>query len=271
MAEALKTSLDQISGQANENLEALRNNRYPGRGIAVGKTAAGQVAVVYWVEGRSPGSQNRTAEQGEGVQGPGARVEIFDWDLVGPKDDLNLIRYRAMAQQDNIHVVSNGDQTNTVIRALIERRDPVAALMTRTYEPDWPNTTPRITSLVDMRDDTQPYWMAVTRRADWQMQPGNADELQPAPAVTLWPGELRKQPSGFASVIHTYEKNGDPLPSFSRDPYPVPLAGNGEESADLLWGALDSEYRVALVVKTISDSGIVDYAFRNQLEVQEAA
>ena len=45
---------------ANNNLEALRRNNYPGRGIVLGLNKSGSKAIqIYWVMGRSSNSQNR--------------------------------------------------------------------------------------------------------------------------------------------------------------------------------------------------------------------
>lgn len=58
---------------------------------------------------------------------------------------------------------------------------------------------------------------------------------------------------GYGSCIHTYANGeGDPLSSFDRQPYLVPLKGNLEEVANFYWDLLNPEYKVSLVVKKIS-------------------
>ena len=44
---------------------------------------------------------------------------------------------------------------------------------------------------------------------------------------------------GFGHCVTTYEGDGDPLPSFSGEPYLLPLAGDIEQVADTIWDALD--------------------------------
>ena len=49
---------------AQANLEALRANSYPGRGVAIGMTPDGSRLVqLYWIMGRSENSRNRVFVQ----------------------------------------------------------------------------------------------------------------------------------------------------------------------------------------------------------------
>ena len=112
--------------------ELLRNNPYPGRGIAVGNGR-----VYYFIMGRSENSRNRIFKEPE----DGIMTEAFDPSKM---KDPSLIIYHPVRKTDGALIVTNGDQTDT-IRDMGDFRK---ALMTREYEPDSPNYTPRISAIL---------------------------------------------------------------------------------------------------------------------------
>ena len=113
-------------------LELLRDNPYPGRGIVVGSHC-----VYYWIMGRSSNSRNRVFVKTE----DGIRTEAYDPALL---EDPSLIIYHPVRTMGKDLVVTNGDQTDTIV----EKGDFVAGCMAREYEPDKPNYTPRISSVL---------------------------------------------------------------------------------------------------------------------------
>ena len=112
-------------------LTFLKNNPYPGRGIAVGKDR-----VYYFIMGRSENSRNRIFE----LMDDGIRTRAFDESKLR---DPSLIIYHPVRKSELGLIVTNGDQTDTIRDAGCFRR----ALMSREYEPDEPNFTPRISAL----------------------------------------------------------------------------------------------------------------------------
>ena len=117
----------------------LRGNPYPGRGIVLGRTADGKSSVaVYFIMGRSANSRNRIfAEEPDGI-----RTQAAD---PARMEDPSLIIYHPVRRTERGLIVTNGDQTDTIC----EGHGFVAALRTRTFEPDAPNWTPRISGLVE--------------------------------------------------------------------------------------------------------------------------
>ena len=117
----------------------LAGNDYPGRGIVLGKSPDGQKAfVAYWIMGRSANSRNRIFS----VTEDGIRTEAFDPSKM---EDPSLIIYHPVRTMGSDLVVTNGDQTDTIC----EHGDFRRGLMTREYEPDAPNLTPRISAIVN--------------------------------------------------------------------------------------------------------------------------
>lgn len=196
--------------------ELLRNNPYPGRGIVVGKDC-----VYYWIMGRSANSRNRVFVPTE----DGIRTEAHDSALL---EDPSLIIYHPVRRTERGLIVTNGDQTDTI-------RDGhgfVAALRTRTFEPDAPNWTPRISGLLGGDGS---YKLSILRAADPEGQRCIRCFYEYEPA----PGEGR--------FISTYEGFGSPLPSFSGEPVAVEVPELGAtELARLIWGALNEANRVSL-------------------------
>ena len=120
----------------------LEKNRYPGRGIIIGKTAAGDKSVVaYFIMGRSTNSRNRIFEECP----DGIRTRAF---VESKMVDPSLIIYHPVRMLGWGLIVTNGDQTDTV-RDFLEKGLPFEqALRTREFEPDSPNWTPRISGLL---------------------------------------------------------------------------------------------------------------------------
>ena len=219
--------------RARQNLEALRANAYPGRGIVVGLDEAGESLVqVYWIMGRSANSRNRVFV----VEGGCLRTAPADPSKVA---DPTLIIYHAMAELPGRYIVTNGDQTDTVVQALRVGGDFRQALNTRQYEPDAPNFTPRISALCSLADGEPWAELAVLKRS----AATNGCERHFFRYETFAPG--------LGHAVTTYQGDGNPLPPFEGEPFTLPLDGDIEGVAESLWGALNKDNRVALAVKFI--------------------
>ncbi len=137
--------------------ELLSGNPYPGRGIALGRSADGKRAVmVYFIMGRSENSRNRIFEE----TADGIRTRAFDESRM---TDPSLIIYHPVRVVEGTTIVTNGDQTDTVADAFRAGQSFVRALRTRAFEPDGPNWTPRISGVV--RPDGG-YTLSILKSAD---------------------------------------------------------------------------------------------------------
>ena len=226
-----------MTGREGKKMKALpiggllRNNAYPGRGIILGKSADGRSAVIaYFIMGRSENSRNRVfVADGEGI-----RTEAFD---PAKLRDPSLIIYSPVRVLDTTTIVTNGDQTDTVYDFMTEGKSFVKALRTRTFEPDAPNFTPRISGVVNGFD----YRLSI-------LKSGNGD-----PAVTERQFfEYTDTPAGTGHFIHTYKGDVDPIPSFEGEPEYVTVEGDIEEYTNLLWESLNPDNKVSLFVRFIN-------------------
>jgi IMP cyclohydrolase len=217
---------------ARENLFLLKNNFYPGRGILVGLNETGtEIFQVYWVMGRSESSRNRIlVNDGSGQ----LRTDLAD--LGQRPKDTSLIIYCAMAEKAGIYVVSNGHQTKKVLEVMLNSNHYVAVL-NWDYEPDVPNFTPRITATYHLPLSTLD--ISLLKKSPFN----SACDRQIFSYRELFPG--------IGYCVTTYASDGNPLPSFSGEPYLLPLSGSEKEVAKVIWSCLNPENRVALAIKTI--------------------
>ncbi|MBI4978845.1 MAG: inosine monophosphate cyclohydrolase [Spirochaetes bacterium] len=221
---------------AAENFEKLVRNPYPGRGIVLGAAKNGTLAQVYWIMGRSEGSRNRifTREADGSV-----KTEAFDTSKM--KDaDLSLIIYHPVRTFGTKHIVTNGDQTDTIFDAVKQGGTFESALDTRIYEHDKPNYTPRISGITDTADTVHRYKLAIVKTIGNDPEHYVRNEFKfnaPIP--------------GIGHCITTYQGDGNPLPSFDGEPYPLPISDTIDETLDAYWKRLDAANRVSLLVKFI--------------------
>jgi IMP cyclohydrolase len=225
---------------ANVN-DLLAGNPYPGRGILLGRSADGlRAVIVYFIMGRSENSRNRVFTPTQ----DGIITEAAD---PAKMTDPSLIIYAPVRMANaQTTVVTNGDQTDTVVDYLRGGRTFEDALRTRSFEPDAPNYTPRISGLLTVGNGSMSYWLSILKG-----NPGRADSTQ------RFFFEYPEPLAGEGRLIHTYRGDGNPLPSFEGEPTRVALAC---EDIDVftagLWNALDMQNRVSLFVRTVAlDSG----------------
>ncbi len=211
--------------------EELRNNTYPGRGIIIGKSEDGEnMVIVYFIMGRSVNSRNRVFIEQEG----GIRTEAFD---PAKLSDPSLVIYAPVRVIDGKTIVTNGDQTDTIYDFIKEGKTFEEALRTRTFEPDAPNFTPRVSGIVE----NGTYKLSILKSNN-----GNADSAQ------RFFYEYMEPVAGEGHFIHTYLHDGNPIPSFEGDPTPMEIKGDIDSITKEVWESLNEENKVSLFVRTIN-------------------
>src|SRR3989338_1020852 len=120
-------------------MEKLRLNTYPGRDIVMGfNKQVDQAIQIYWVMGRSENSRNRILVQ----EGNVVKTKPFDASKV---KDPTLIIYTAMKEVRGGHLVSNGDQTDSIAQIIEKGGTFGEGLRDRPSEPAAPTFPPRLT------------------------------------------------------------------------------------------------------------------------------
>jgi len=208
-------------------------NPYPGRGIILGRSEDGDRAILmYFIMGRSFNSRNRIFEK----TNDGIRTKAHD---PAKMTDPSLVIYNPIRILNGRTIVTNGDQTDTIRDSLASGHDFRSALLTREFEPDAPNYTPRISGLLEPDGS---YCLSILKTA-------NGDPS----GCFRFLYEYANPLPGLGHFISTYKTDGDPLPPFEGEPIPISISvKDGLESfTNTVWNALNSENRVSLYAMEI--------------------
>ena len=210
--------------------QELMSNAYPGRGIILGRTPDNKKNVIaYFIMGRSENSRNRVFTETE----DGIRTEAFDPSKMV---DPSLIIYHPVRLYNGTLVVTNGDQTDTIVDYLKQGKSYFEALRTREFEPDAPNYTPRISGVVKPNGD---YNLSILKS-----NMGRGD------SCLRYFFEYAAVP-GLGHLIHTYKGDGDPIPSFEGEPVPVEMDGDLDSFTQMIWDSLNEDNKVSLFTRFI--------------------
>lgn len=208
----------------------LKDNEYAGRGIVIGTSPDRKNAVcAYFIMGRSENSRNRVfVKEGETL-----KTEPFD---VSKVSDPSLIIYNAVRKTENSLIVTNGDQTDTIYDLMSKGKSFKESLETREFEPDAPNFTPRISGILYFENGFN-YEMSILKSID-----ENGSEC--CRYTYSYPSV-----AGLGHFIHTYNCNGDPLPTFTGEPHRISIKNNIEEFANEIWESLNVDNKISLYVR----------------------
>ena len=210
----------------------LTNHPYPGRGIVLGRTADNKkAAIAYFIMGRSVNSRNRIFE----ITEDGIRTRAHDESKMV---DPSLIIYHPVRVVGDDTIVTNGDQTDTIMEGLKAGKSYIEALRTRCYEPDPDNYTPRISGVL-AKDGS--YCLSILKSADGDPNCNHRFFYEYDAPI-----------AGTGHFIHTYQENLDPLPSFEGEPRKIVMGDVTAKSfADEIWANLNPDNKVSLFVQTI--------------------
>jgi len=193
---------------------------YPGRGILCGTSSDGVRFVAYFLTARSRSSRNRIlVHEHEKVV-----TTVADASLV---IDPSLLIYTAMQKCTGQLIAANGDHSDSIRAGLARGLSFEQALEGATYEPDSPHYTPRISAV----SEQEGYTLSILRR--------RGEECERV---------FRRYGWEVAHLIHTYEGDGEVLPSFVGDPRPIAIDRPYAALPAWLWRSLDERYRVAAAV-----------------------
>lgn len=208
----------------------LAGNVYPGRGIVIGLSPNGKNAVIaYFIMGRSAGSRSRAFVK----NGNDLDIHILN---ASKAMDTSLILYSPLRTLSGLTIITNGDQTDTIRDALTTGKTFEQALETRSFEPDAPHFTPRISGILRFADGFS-YKLSI-------LKSGDADGK-----ATLRQTFAYKPVAGIGHLIHTYDGDGKVLPSFSGEPKPVSILDEIDTFANGMWNTLNANNKISLYVR----------------------
>lgn len=210
--------------------KVFEGNSYPGRGIILGQSAGGgHAALAYFIMGRSVNSRNRVFLMQNGA----LVIRAYD---TAKLLDASLIIYTPLRELKGSVIISNGDQTDTIFDVMSKGGSFEGALATRCFEPDAPNYTPRVSGLMSFNGKYS-YKLSILKAGD---SDGKTCSRQ------YFAYEPRE---GEGHLIHTYKRDGKPLPSFDGEPTPVEIPSDFNEFSESVWDALDGDNKVAMYAR----------------------
>ncbi|MDO4546810.1 MAG: IMP cyclohydrolase [Clostridia bacterium] len=208
--------------------EAVGRTRYPGRGIIVAKSGR-KLFMAYFIMGRSENSRNRVFE----FTDDGIRTKAFVAKLM---EDPSLVIYNPVRETNQSIIITNGDQTDTIYEFLKNGKSFYEALEKRSFEPDEPNFTPRISALIDGEKIT----LSVIRSID------NAGERS---LRSFYNYDNLVDGEGY--FIHTYSDCSPMLTPFEGEPERLYFKGDFFDFYSRIWDNLDFNNRISLWVREI--------------------
>ena len=214
--------------------ERIKGNSYVGRGVVLGKSADGKNAVAaYFIMGRSENSRNRVFV----AKGDDLFTEPFDASKV---EDPSLIIYAAVRDTTSKLIVTNGDQTDTIYEYIKGGKTFEEALETREFEPDAPNFTPRISGMINFGDANFTYKMSILKSLD----------EEGSECSRYFFNYVSK--AGLGHFIHTYNHDGNPIPTFTGEPERISVPDDIDEFTNDIWTNLDEANKISLYVRYTS-------------------
>ena len=265
--------------------EQLKDN--PCRGLVIGLSAEGVQTQLSWIMGRSPPSQNRSYL----INGDAMMAKVADPSKV-PSWLIPLIEYNAMNSYNDVHIVSNGSQTDDAIEGIIDcgksfslpvPEEVFKRLETRYCEPDPTIFTSRITGYQDLRfikqavlsllraePEAKAHWIKIAestaaegiKKENFPDMSSYFDEIDKRAGLdrNKFPTirdkfKLNVEP-GLGYMLTTYMPGSKQLPPFQGEPLLVPLTGNLEQSMQYFWTALEPEWRVSVGGREMKKEGV---------------
>ena len=151
-----------------------------------------------------------------------------------------LIIYSPVKRVGDDIIVTNGDQTDTIEEYLNMGKCFRCALNTRKFEPDAPNYTPRISGILHLKRGSFTYEMSILKSADGKGEKCNRFTFDYEPV------------NGTGHFLHTYEKDGSPLPTFTGEPERVCIPNDVHAFAREIWENLNADNRISLYCRAVT-------------------
>ena len=193
--------------------EQLKTNAYPGRGIVLGLAPSGKKALIaYFIMGRSANSRNRVFDPVEAIGG----IRTLAADPAKLEDPSLIIYNPVRTVGESTHIVTNGDQTDTVYDFMAGG------------------------DVVELAEGACSYKLSILKSAD-----GNGESCR------RYFFEYPQPVAGEGHFLHTYKCDGSPIPSFEGEPERVALPEEAEELAAKMWESLNEDNKVSLFVRAI--------------------
>ena len=142
-------------------------------------------------------------------------------------------------ENENKLIVTNGDQTDTIVDGLKSGMSFSKALNQRKFEPDAPNLTPRISGMLSFENGDFEYKMSILKSADAEGTACNRYTFAYEPLA------------GLGHFIHTYVTDGNPIPTFQGEPERMAMDNDIDVFTNAVWNSLDENNKISLYTRYI--------------------
>ena len=110
-------------------------------------------------------------------------------------------------------------------------------MRTRGFEPDAPNFTPRISGILTFEEGSFNYRMSILKSADPEGTACNRFSFEYSPI------------DGLGHFKHTYDHDGNPIPTFSGEPERVAMNDDIDAFTNDIWESLNEQNKISLYVR----------------------
>ena len=218
----------------NTIVNVLNKITYPGRGIIIGLSPNGEnLCIAYFIMGRSQNSKNRIFKF--------QKNSLQTLPLNNDVKNRNLIIYKPIIKYRNFVIISNGNQTKTILHSLQNGQNFSQALNLRNFENDAPIYTPRIAAIAELTKKRVTYKLAIVKKATASF------------STERFFFEYEQPKQGYGHFIHTYTgKTDNETKSFNSIPHTIKIPNSHEKFQLAIWKTLNKNNKISLFTEFIN-------------------
>ena len=145
-----------------------------------------------------------------------------------------MILYTAVTKFENKIIISNGNHTKTILNEIKRNKNFEESLKNTTYEDDPPIFTPRISAILEIKEEKQKYIFSIIKKSITNSTARFFFEFDP---IT----------KGSGHMIHTYKQQDNNMThSFNLEPVSIKIPETLDEFTNSIWNSLNLKYKISL-------------------------
>ncbi len=215
---------------------SLKSGKCPERGIVIGESPDRQNYIqVYWITGKKTDGIQRIFEMDKTF------LKMKAFDTSNPVN-LSLTPSYIVKHVDNIHIIADGNLTDSIYGYIEKGWAFDEALSNIAYESDKPNYTFGISGIIDLSKGV--YRLAIVEVKD------NTKKY----SVTTFP-EYKKFITGYGHCVYAHEDNNLSTCTNAVKPKLMKLYNDIDLVAEYYWKILNKSNTASLIVRFLNKDG----------------